>query len=229
MCCHLQGTLELSHEKTVKLPNRLTDLTAFSRKIQHSASGCVSGVATLLLSAQPMGTSAWTRSCQRFPPFTTIFHHNLRSQELIIQLHHFTSMHHGLYQCLGSQKHPFEAWGTNRLATRPAISSSGIRCEMIELPTGAQGVAQKDTGLSLEIRTFGYWYAATSNTSIPVRTRKQNVQRTPELGVHFVTVPLQLLPAPAHSLWWAIGAKFITISPFSHYQNPIVVSSWSSS
>lgn len=48
-------------------------------------------------------------------------------------------------------------------------------------------MAQKDTGLSLEIRTFGYWYAATSNTSIPV-TRKQNVQITPELGVHFVTV-----------------------------------------
>lgn len=51
-------TLELSREKTVKLPNRLTDLTAFSRKIQHGASGCVSGAATLLLSAQPMGTSA---------------------------------------------------------------------------------------------------------------------------------------------------------------------------
>ena len=97
-------------------------------------------------------------------------------------------------------------------ATRPATSSSGIRCEMIELLSGAKRVTQ-DTGQSLEIRTFGYWYTATPNTSSPVRTLSQaeppNQQNWGRILSQYHSPALQLPPAqPAHCLWWAIGAKF---------------------
>ena len=117
---------------------------------------------------------------KELPEISTILHHFPPQSQISGTYHPVTSFYINaswLVSMFRVSETPL--WGLrHQPATRPAISSS-IRCEMIE-PTGAKGVAQ----------TCGYWYAATSNTSIPVGTRKQNVQITPELGVHFVTVPM---------------------------------------